>query len=206
MIIIQSPLYLRYLAERLLGDKAHSSSERSSMRKGRRDSNTSVASTLSQLGEGGERTITWKRNPCQICFHNISAANAAILHCLNLNFRTRGSLDAGELLQRHLVNVRLRQESLLLRRRRQPPHFCPLGRVGRRRQLCLQPRLPARDHRRRLAAVVALRLGGSGLSPHALRTSVAGGKATDVDYWYYFTVRISGFFLLLSYCDSRMSR
>ena len=24
--------------------------------------------------------------------------------------------------------------------------------------------------------------------------------------WYYFTVQISGFFLLLSYCDSRMSR
>ena len=168
------------------------------MRKGRRDSNTSVASTLSQLGEGGERTITWKRNPCQICFHNISAANAAILHCLNLNFRTRGSLDAGELLQRHLVNVRLRQESLLLRRRRrQPPHVCPLGRVGRRRQLCLQPRLPARDHRRRLAAVVALRLGGSGLSPHALRTSVAGGEAYRLVLFYSADFRIFFACLLL---------
>ena len=37
----------RFLAERLTGDKASSSS----MRKGRRDSNTSVASTLSQIGE-----------------------------------------------------------------------------------------------------------------------------------------------------------
>ena len=91
-----------------------------------------------------------------------------------LNFRPRGSLNAGELLERHLVDVRL-QESLLVLCRR-PTGFQP-GCPSRRRQLCLQPQLPAARAQRRLAAVLALGFGGSRLSPDSLRSSISGGES-----------------------------
>ena len=46
----------RYLAERL-GDRAPAAAAERGFRKGRRDSNTSVASTLSQLGELSEEFL-----------------------------------------------------------------------------------------------------------------------------------------------------
>ena len=170
---------LRYLAERLAGDRTPSS-ERSSMRKGRRDSNTSVASTLSQLGERDriQCSIQCSVTPCHYVRYSCHATTCVtLLSYLNRNFRSRGSLDAGELLERPLVDVRLRQESLLFQRLRRQPAHLRAHRTGGGSgvALCLQPQLAARDHRG-LDAVLALHFVRTGLSPHALRSFIAGGK------------------------------
>jgi len=75
----------RYLAERLMGEKAPSSS---SMRKGRRDSNTSVASTLSQLGQEARSTRVSFSNAISSMFgsaksHSSSSSSAAARRASN---------------------------------------------------------------------------------------------------------------------------